>query len=288
MPKVNSVLARMGKFAHAVRSGEWLGYTHQPITDIVNIGIGGSDLGSLMVCSALKPFGHPRMNMHFVSNVDGAQLKETLKKVHPETTLFVVESKTFTTQETLTNALTARDWFVARARDAAEAANRAKSAFLANTSHEIRTPLNGLLGLARLALDARSDTARTREYLKLILESAETLSTIISDILDLSKIEAGRMELDVENFDVASALGNALTLVRERAQRHGIALGLDGPQAQPVGFNLHCRFRRRCGGRLCALRAQSNKAWMAASPCSMLARACSVRCCSSPGHPAGA
>ena len=117
MPKVNSVLARMGKFSHAVRSGEWLGYTHQPITDIVNIGIGGSDLGPLMVCSALKPFGHPRMNMHFVSNVDGAQLKETLKKVHPETTLFVVESKTFTTQETLTNALTARDWFISRARD---------------------------------------------------------------------------------------------------------------------------------------------------------------------------
>ena len=117
MPKVNSVLARMGKFAHAVRSGEWLGYTHQPITDVVNIGIGGSDLGPLMVCSALKPYGHPRMNMHFVSNVDGAQLKETLKKVHPETTLFVVESKTFTTQETLTNALTAREWFVSRARD---------------------------------------------------------------------------------------------------------------------------------------------------------------------------
>ncbi|WP_249605381.1 glucose-6-phosphate isomerase [Chromobacterium sp. IRSSSOUMB001] len=117
MPKVNSVLERMGKFAHAVRSGEWLGYTNQPITDIVNIGIGGSDLGPLMVCSALKPFGHPRLNMHFVSNVDGAQLKETLKKVHSETTLFVVESKTFTTQETLTNALTARDWFLQRSRD---------------------------------------------------------------------------------------------------------------------------------------------------------------------------
>ncbi|MCD5361479.1 glucose-6-phosphate isomerase [Chromobacterium aquaticum] len=117
MPRVNSVLERMGKFAHAVRSGEWLGYTNQPITDIVNIGIGGSDLGPLMVCSALKPFGHPRLNMHFVSNVDGAQLKETLKKVHSETTLFVVESKTFTTQETLTNALTARDWFLQRSRD---------------------------------------------------------------------------------------------------------------------------------------------------------------------------
>jgi glucose-6-phosphate isomerase len=117
MPKVNSVLDRMGRFSHAVRSGEWLGYTNQPITDVVNIGIGGSDLGPLMVCSALKPYGHPRMNMHFVSNVDGAQLKETLKKVHPETTLFVVASKTFTTQETLTNALTAREWFLRHAGD---------------------------------------------------------------------------------------------------------------------------------------------------------------------------
>lgn len=122
MPQINNVLERMGRFAHAVRSGDWLGYTNQPITDIVNIGIGGSDLGSLMVCSALKPYGHPRMNMHFVSNVDGAQLKETLRKVHAETTLFVIESKTFTTQETLTNALTAREWFVARARDEAAVA----------------------------------------------------------------------------------------------------------------------------------------------------------------------
>jgi len=117
MPQVNSVLDRMTRFAHAVRSGEWLGYTNQPITDIVSIGIGGSDLGPLMVCSALKPYGHPRLNMHFVSNVDGAQLKETLKKVHSETTLFVVESKTFTTQETLTNAITAREWFLARSLD---------------------------------------------------------------------------------------------------------------------------------------------------------------------------
>jgi len=117
MPKINNVLARMGRFSHAVRMGDWLGYTNQPITDVVNIGIGGSDLGPLMVCSALQPYGHPRMNMHFVSNVDGSQLKETLRKVHAETTLFVVESKTFTTQETLTNALTAREWFVAHARD---------------------------------------------------------------------------------------------------------------------------------------------------------------------------
>jgi glucose-6-phosphate isomerase len=117
MPKVNAVLQRMGRFAHALRSGDWLGYTQQPITDIVSIGIGGSDLGPLMVCQALKPYGHPRLNMHFVSNVDGSQLKETLKRVHPETTLFIIESKTFTTHETLTNAHTARDWFLKQARD---------------------------------------------------------------------------------------------------------------------------------------------------------------------------
>ena len=112
MPKVNNVLERMGKFAHAVRNGDWLGYTNQVITDVVNIGIGGSDLGPLMMCSALKTFGHPRMRMHFVSNVDGVQLRDTLDKVHPETTLFIIASKTFTTQETLTNANTARQWFL--------------------------------------------------------------------------------------------------------------------------------------------------------------------------------
>ncbi|RXZ44408.1 glucose-6-phosphate isomerase [Crenobacter cavernae] len=122
MPKVNAVLERMGRFAHAVRVGEWLGYTRQPITDIVSIGIGGSDLGPLMVCQALRPYGHPRLNMHFVSNVDGAQLKETLRRVHPETTLFIIESKTFTTHETLTNAHTARDWFLKYARDEAAVA----------------------------------------------------------------------------------------------------------------------------------------------------------------------
>ncbi len=117
MPKVNHVLHRMGEFTHEVRSGEWLGYTNQVITDVVNIGIGGSDLGPLMMCTALKPFGHPRMRMHFVSNVDGSQLRDVLEKVHPETTLFVIASKTFTTQETLTNALTAREWFLKHAGD---------------------------------------------------------------------------------------------------------------------------------------------------------------------------
>lgn len=118
MPKVNAVLHKMGRFAHAVRSGEWLGYTKQVITDVVNIGIGGSDLGPLMMCSALKPYGHPRLNMHFVSNVDGAQLRDTLEKVHPETTLFIIASKTFTTQETITNAKTAREWFLREGSEA--------------------------------------------------------------------------------------------------------------------------------------------------------------------------
>ncbi|HFA6679958.1 TPA: glucose-6-phosphate isomerase [Neisseria gonorrhoeae] len=117
MPKVNRVLQRMGEFAHEVRSGSWLGYTNQVITDVVNIGIGGSDLGPLTMCTALKPFGHPRLNMHFVSNVDGSQLRDVLSKVHPETTLFIIASKTFTTQETLTNALTAREWFLNHAGD---------------------------------------------------------------------------------------------------------------------------------------------------------------------------
>ena len=117
MPQVNHVLHRMGEFAHEVRSGDWLGYTNQVITDVVNIGIGGSDLGPLMMCNALKPFGHPRLKMPFVSNIDGSQLRDVLEKVHPETTLFVVASKTFTTQETLTNALTAREWFLKHADD---------------------------------------------------------------------------------------------------------------------------------------------------------------------------
>lgn len=117
MPKVNRVLHRMGEFSHEVRSGNWLGYTNQVITDVVNIGIGGSDLGPLMMCTALKPFGHPRLRMHFVSNVDGSQIRDVLSKVHPETTLFIIASKTFTTQETLTNALTAREWFLQQAND---------------------------------------------------------------------------------------------------------------------------------------------------------------------------
>ncbi|MCW3051313.1 MAG: glucose-6-phosphate isomerase [Chthonomonadales bacterium] len=117
MPEVNAVLAHMREFSERVRSGQWKGYTGKPITDIVNIGIGGSDLGPVMVTEALKFYGKPGLNVHFVSNVDGTHIAETLKVVSPETTLFLVASKTFTTQETLTNAHSAKDWLMQFAPD---------------------------------------------------------------------------------------------------------------------------------------------------------------------------
>lgn len=118
MPEVNAVLEQMKAFSDEVISGKWKGYTGKAITDIVNIGIGGSDLGPLMVTEALKPYKN-HLNLHFVSNVDGTHIAETLKKVNPETTLFIVASKTFTTQETMTNAISARDWFLLTAKDEA-------------------------------------------------------------------------------------------------------------------------------------------------------------------------
>ncbi len=121
MPEVNAVLAEMKTFCARVISGEWKGYTGKAITDVINIGIGGSDLGPYMVTEALRPYKN-HLTMHFVSNVDGTHIAETLKKVNPETTLILVASKTFTTQETMTNALSARDWFLAAAKDPAHVA----------------------------------------------------------------------------------------------------------------------------------------------------------------------
>ncbi|MBT0719318.1 glucose-6-phosphate isomerase [Rosenbergiella epipactidis] len=117
MPEVNAVLEKMKHFSARIISGEWKGYTGKAITDVVNIGIGGSDLGPYMVTEALKPYKN-HLSMHFVSNVDGTHIAETLKPLNPETTLFLVASKTFTTQETMTNAHSARDWFLAKAGDA--------------------------------------------------------------------------------------------------------------------------------------------------------------------------
>ncbi|MBN2318351.1 MAG: glucose-6-phosphate isomerase [Acidobacteria bacterium] len=117
MPAVNSVLEKMRAFSRKVRIGDWRGYTGDAITDIVNIGIGGSDLGPVMVTECLRPYAQPGLRAHFVSNVDGTHLVETLKGLRPETTLFLIASKTFTTQETMTNAFSAREWLLKAAGD---------------------------------------------------------------------------------------------------------------------------------------------------------------------------
>ncbi|HYN54840.1 MAG TPA: glucose-6-phosphate isomerase [Methylotenera sp.] len=122
MPEVNAVLAQMRTFTEKVRNGSWLGYTGKRITDVVNIGIGGSDLGPVMVCNALTPYASPDLKAHFVSNIDGAHLMCALETCNPETTLFIIASKTFTTQETMTNATSARTWFLAAAKDEAHVA----------------------------------------------------------------------------------------------------------------------------------------------------------------------
>lgn len=117
MPEVNAVLKKMRRITEQVRSGEWKGYTGKAITDVVNIGIGGSDLGPVMVTEALKPYGSDRLRVHFVSNIDGTHIAETLKKLNPETALFIIASKTFTTQETIVNATSAKQWFLQSAKE---------------------------------------------------------------------------------------------------------------------------------------------------------------------------
>jgi len=117
MPSINKVLAHMNFFTNNIHKGTWKGYTGKAITDIVNIGIGGSDLGPVMVCEALKAYKVEHINVHFVSNVDATHIAETLKNINAETTLFIIASKTFTTQETMANAGTAKDWFLSFAKD---------------------------------------------------------------------------------------------------------------------------------------------------------------------------
>ena len=117
MPDVNKVLNHMRETSEAIRSGAWKGFTDKRITDVVNIGIGGSDLGPVMVVEALKHYLTPDLKVHFVSNIDGTHIIETIKYLNPETTLFIVASKTFTTIETITNAKTARTWFLNLAKD---------------------------------------------------------------------------------------------------------------------------------------------------------------------------
>ena len=122
MPEVNAVLQKIKIFSGQIFTGEWKGYTGKKITDIVNIGIGGSDLGPVMVTEALRPYAREGLSVHFVSNIDGTHITETLKGLNPETTLFMVASKTFTTQETMTNAFSARDWFLDHAQKQAHVA----------------------------------------------------------------------------------------------------------------------------------------------------------------------
>uniref|UniRef100_A0A8C7HLH4 Glucose-6-phosphate isomerase n=1 Tax=Oncorhynchus kisutch TaxID=8019 RepID=A0A8C7HLH4_ONCKI len=117
MPEVNKVLEKMKGFCHKVRSGEWKGWTGKSITDVVNVGIGGSDLGPLMVTEALKNYSKGGPRVHFVSNIDGTHIAKTLAELNAETTLFIVASKTFTTQETITNAESAKEWFIEHAKD---------------------------------------------------------------------------------------------------------------------------------------------------------------------------
>ncbi|MDF7821617.1 glucose-6-phosphate isomerase [Runella sp. MFBS21] len=122
MPDVNEVLEKMKGFSEKIRSGEWKGFSGKKITDLVNIGIGGSDLGPVMVTEALKSYGKKGLNVHFVSNVDGTHIAETLATLNPETTLFMIASKTFTTQETMANALSARRWFLETAKESSHVA----------------------------------------------------------------------------------------------------------------------------------------------------------------------
>ena len=140
MPEVSSVLARMERFTRAVRSGRWKGHTGAPITDVVNIGIGGSDLGPAMACQALLPYGHKRLRMHFVSNVDPQHLNDTLATLTPESTLFIVASKTFTTLETLANAQAARRWVLQALKDKAAIARH----FVAVSTHRAEVEKFGI------------------------------------------------------------------------------------------------------------------------------------------------
>jgi glucose-6-phosphate isomerase len=117
MPDVNATLKKMEEFSNKIISGKWKGFTYKKITDVVNIGIGGSDLGPVMVTECLKPYAKEGLSVHFVSNVDGTHIVENLKRLNPETTLFMIASKTFTTQETMTNAFSARDWFLQYAKE---------------------------------------------------------------------------------------------------------------------------------------------------------------------------
>lgn len=142
MPLVETELEKMRVFSDNVRNGDWLGYTGLPISDVVNVGIGGSDLGPHMVCRALEPYSLENLNVHFVSNVDASHIEQMLRDLRPETTLFIIASKTFTTQETLTNAVTAKHWFL-ESSDSATESDIAKH-FVAVSTNEKKVKAFGI------------------------------------------------------------------------------------------------------------------------------------------------
>ena len=123
MPEIARVAKKMSEFSEKVRSGEWKGFTGKKIRNVVNIGIGGSDLGPVMAYEALKFYSQRDLSFYFVSNVDGTHMAETLRVCHPEETLFIIASKTFTTEETMTNATTAKDWLLETLHDTAAVRN---------------------------------------------------------------------------------------------------------------------------------------------------------------------
>jgi glucose-6-phosphate isomerase len=148
MPAINETLKRIQAFTESIRNGVWKGQTGKSIDTVVNIGIGGSDLGPVMVCEALKPYSKRDLTMHFCSNIDGTHMAEILKKCNPETTLFLVASKTFTTQETMTNARTAKKWLIDSLQDETAVAKHfaalstnstGVSAFGIDTNNMVRT-----------------------------------------------------------------------------------------------------------------------------------------------------
>ena len=229
MPAVRAVLAKMRAFTERVRSGKWLGHSGKSITDIVNIGIGGSDLGPVMVTEALRPYWKSGMRVHFVSNVDGTHLAETLERVDPERTLFIVASKTFTTQETLTNATSARTWLLEQLDAGPEAVAKH---FVALSTNATAVAAFGI------------DTANMFEFWDWVGGRYSLWSAIglpIATIIGMDRFEellAGAHEMD-EHFRTAPLAENLPVLLAMLGVWYGNFFGADSHAILPYDQYLH-------------------------------------------------
>ena len=229
MPAVRAVLAKMRAFTERVRSGKWLGHSGKSITDIVNIGIGGSDLGPVMVTEALRPYWKSGMRVHFVSNVDGTHLAETLERVDPERTLFIVASKTFTTQETLTNATSARTWLLEQLDAGPEAVAKH---FVALSTNATAVAAFGI------------DTANMFEFWDWVGGRYSLWSAIglpIATIIGMDRFEellAGAHEMD-EHFRTAPLAENLPILLAMLGVWYGNFFGADSHAILPYDQYLH-------------------------------------------------